>query len=158
MNSNKDTLQSLMKELSLSQTRCARVISEITLRPLSARAVRAWLTSPDNPSARNCPDWAINALVEYKSRPMVFDDEEELTDTGTPQNNTGTVEWTDKSKFPYSIEELDAAFTAAMEEGKRSKLEQIRYRCPRCRLRVFGQSDLWVVCGKCGCALVEMSN
>lgn len=38
---------------------------------------------------------------------------------------------------------------------KLSILEQIRYRCPQCRLRVFGKADLWVVCGECRCALEE---
>ena len=127
MQSNKDTLQVLMNELFLSQTRCAVVISEITLRPLSARAVRAWLTDPNNPSARKCPDWAINALVEYKNRPMFFDDEElndDLPIIGGHQKNTEAVEHAIhnfEQTFPYSFEELDAAFTAAVEEEKKAK-------------------------------------
>jgi hypothetical protein len=160
---NKTRFELLLRECWLTQTKAAKVISEITQRPLSARAVRSWLTDPANPSHRQCPEWAINALVEYKSRPMVFGDEED--NLGIQQNIPEVAASSDKtidSAFPYSFEELDAAFTAAFEEDKRakegkerSKLEQIRYRCPQCRLRVFGKADLWVVCGECRCALEE---
>jgi hypothetical protein len=156
---NKTRFELLLREYWLTQTKAAEVISEITQRPLSARAVRSWLTDPANPSHRQCPEWAINALAEYKNRPMVFDDDEpidNLPTVGALQNDTAN------QNFPYSFEELDSAFTAAMEEDKklkedekRSKLEQIRYRCPQCRLRVFGKADLWVVCGECRCALEE---
>ena len=169
MKNNAETLQVLMDELHLSQTRCALVISEITLRPLSARSVRAWLTDPTNPSSRNCPDWALTALLEYKSRPIVWDDEEPMVveppSISAHPNDSGKVESAIQKfegTFPYTFEELDAAFTASMEEEKkqkedktRSKLEQIRYRCPQCRLRVFGKADLWVICGECRCALEE---
>jgi len=164
---NKIRFEKLLRECWLTQTKAAEVISEITQRPLSARAVRSWLTDPANPSHRQCPEWAINALVEYKSRPMVFDDGEDdaqisaYVQKNTPEVAASSIKTID-SAFPYSFEELDAAFTAAFEEDKkakedkeRSKLEQIRYRCPQCRLRVFGKADLWVVCGECRCALEE---
>ena len=154
---NKTRFERLLRECWLNQTKAAEVISEITQRPLSARAVRSWLTDPANPSHRQCPEWAINALVEYKNRPMVFDDDEPIDD----QPSVSTASQTLLSLL-YSFEELDAAFTAAMDEEKklkedeqRSKLEQVRYRCPQCRLRVFGKADLWVVCGECRCALEE---
>ena len=169
MKNNAATLQVLMNELHLSQTRCASVISQITLRPLSARSVRAWLTDPTNPSARNCPDWAVKALVEYKSRPIVWDDEEPAIEeppsiTAHPaeaEKVESAIQKFDRT-FPYTFEELDAALRASIEEEKkekedkkRSKLEQIRYRCPQCRLRVFGKADLWIICGDCRCALEE---
>jgi hypothetical protein len=154
---NKTRFERLLRECWLNQTKAAEVISEITLRPLSARAVRSWLTDPANPSHRQCPEWAINALVEYKNRPMVFDDDEPIDDQPSVSAASHTL-----PSLPYSFEELDAAFTAAMDEEKklkedeqRSKLEQVRYRCPQCRLRVFGKADLWVVCGECRCALDE---
>ncbi len=154
---NKTRFEWLLRECGLNQTKAAEVISEITLRPLSARAVRSWLTDPANPSHRQCPEWAINALVEYKNRPMVFDDDEPIDDQPSVSTASQAL-----PSLPYSFEELDAAFTAAMEEDRklkedeqRSKLEQVRYRCPQCRLRVFGKADLWVVCGECRCALEE---
>ena len=88
---------------------------------------------------------------------MVFDDDEPIDDQPSVSTASQAL-----PPLPYSFEELDAAFTAAMEEDRklkedeqRSKLEQVRYRCPQCRLRVFGKADLWVVCGECRCALEE---
>lgn len=161
---NKTRFELLLRDCWLTQTKAAKVISEITQRPLSARAVRSWLTDPANSSYRQCPEWAINALVEYKNRPKVLDDEEDEVQisVGIQQTNPEVAAKTIDSTFPYSIEELDAAFTAAYEEDRkakedkeRSKLEQIRYLCPQCRLRVFGKADLWVICGECRCALEE---
>jgi hypothetical protein len=165
---NKTRFELLLRECWLTQTKAAEVISGITQRPLSARAVRSWLTDPTNPSHRQCPEWAINALVEYKNRPVVFEDDQSIDDLpcvgGQPKTSgaAGNAIQKFESTFPYSFEELDAALRASIEEEKkekedkkRSKLEKIRYRCPQCRLRVFGKADLWVVCGECRCSLEE---
>ena len=40
----------------------AKIISAVTTVPCSDRAVRAWLTDPETPNARTCPDWAVKAL------------------------------------------------------------------------------------------------
>ena len=118
---NKTRFERLLRECWLNQTKAAEVISEITQRPLSARAVRSWLTDPANPSHRQCPEWAINALVEYKNRPMVFDDDEPIDD----QPSVSTASQTLLSLL-YSFEELDAAFTAAMDEEKKLKEDEQR--------------------------------
>jgi hypothetical protein len=40
----------------------ASLIAEQTQRPCAPRTVRAWLADPATPSARPCPDWAVEAL------------------------------------------------------------------------------------------------
>ncbi|MCL6336280.1 hypothetical protein EXT65_21030 [Pectobacterium carotovorum subsp. carotovorum] len=55
---------SLLKEYGLTQARAAYLICEHTRRPCSVRAVRSWLNDPSKPSARTCPDWAVDALKQ----------------------------------------------------------------------------------------------
>lgn len=47
----------------------ADVISQLTARKVSARTVQAWLIEPGRPSSRQCPEWAVKALLDYKSIP-----------------------------------------------------------------------------------------
>jgi hypothetical protein len=77
---------------------------------------------------------------------MVFDDDEPIDD----QPSVGRLNETVSQPFPYSFEELDAAFTAAMEEDRklkedeqRSKLEQVRYRCHNAGCEFLGRPTCW---------------
>lgn len=47
----------------------ADVISKLTARNVSARTVQAWLIEPGRPSSRQCPEWAVKALLDYKAVP-----------------------------------------------------------------------------------------
>ncbi len=69
--------------------------------------------------------------------------------------------------LPYSLEELDAAFTAALAPPLRPAANAIpttkprqanykhKYRCPQCHMQLWGKPDLFVICGGCNCALIE---
>lgn len=161
---NKEKFESLLARCCLTQTRAAKVISDITQRPLSPRAVRAWLTDPTKPSFRSCPNWAIDALEEYERRPMVFDDEVEDTKDQHPSSNAKdkTVAHPDDLPIapgiPYSMRELeaafDASFSAPVKKPKRSPkvqqdYENVRYRCPDCKIQVWGAPNLIVGCITC---------
>lgn len=72
------------------------------------------------------------------------------------------------TNLPYSLEELDAAFTAAFFPQQlpasaaipttKPKLygNRHKYRCPGCYMQLWGKPDLNVVCGDCMVALVEV--
>lgn len=59
---NQAKLQIIIAENGYTQLQVAQTLEARTGRPCSLRAVQAWLANPDLPSARACPDWAINAL------------------------------------------------------------------------------------------------
>jgi hypothetical protein len=59
---NREKYLRLLEQASVTQVDSAGLIAEQTQRPCSPRTVRAWLTDPTTPSARPCPDWAVDAL------------------------------------------------------------------------------------------------
>lgn len=73
-----------------------------------------------------------------------------------------------EQSFPYSFEELEAAFTAAMQQTPEplrqiaiptskpaNKSNRHKYQCPQCSMQVWGKPDLYIVCGDCGKTLTE---
>jgi ribosomal protein S27E len=159
---NKERFELLLKDCWLTQTRAAEVIEEITQRPLSARAVRSWLTDQTKPSYRPCPDWAIEALQEYKRRPMVFDDEPAEPDVVAAINPDDQPI---ALGIPYTMKELMDAFEAAQAAPTKRRIsktqqehENIRYRCPSCKMQVFGASGLMVGCITCDETLIPMHD
>lgn len=68
---NQELLRSLLTQAGVSQARAAVLIAEHTSRPCSPRTVRSWLADASLPSARACPDWAINALKAALSGPHI---------------------------------------------------------------------------------------
>ncbi|KPY55666.1 hypothetical protein ALO93_200086 [Pseudomonas amygdali pv. sesami] len=68
---NRARFAQLLSENGIKQVKSAKLIFAVTNRPCSDRSVRAWLADPDLPSARKCPDWAVQALekaVDYMQR------------------------------------------------------------------------------------------
>lgn len=61
---NQELLRELLEKGNISQAEAAALIAEETKRPCSVRTVRAWLADASLPSARTCPDWAVNVLKE----------------------------------------------------------------------------------------------
>lgn len=59
----KDKLLWLIEQAGVTQARAAELIAQETKRPCSVRSVRAWLADSDKPSARTCPEWAVDALA-----------------------------------------------------------------------------------------------
>lgn len=59
---NREKYLALLAGSGVTQVESANLIAEQTQRPCSARTVRAWLASPEAPSARPCPDWAVEVL------------------------------------------------------------------------------------------------
>ncbi len=69
--------------------------------------------------------------------------------------------------FPYSMEELEAAFDATFPSQTlpasnnipttkpRQSSNKHKYRCPRCHMQLWGKPDLFVICGECNNVLVE---
>lgn len=55
-------LAALIARHGLPHAKVAELICSQTARPCSVRAVKAWLTAPEKPSARTCPEWALIAL------------------------------------------------------------------------------------------------
>lgn len=60
--SNQEKFRQLLSNSGITQAEAATLIAEETKRPCSVRAVRAWLADASLPSARTCPDWALQAL------------------------------------------------------------------------------------------------
>jgi hypothetical protein len=59
---NREAFQALLNEHQLTQAQGATLICAFTHRPCAVRTVRSWLNDPEKPSARPCPDWALEAL------------------------------------------------------------------------------------------------
>jgi hypothetical protein len=62
---NQEKLKNLLSDADITQAQAAEYIAISTRRPCSARSVRAWLAEPDLPSARACPDYAIQNLEAH---------------------------------------------------------------------------------------------
>ena len=67
--SNREKLQALLADLKsnagLTQKDAAEYLERKTRRPLSLRTFASYLTSPELPSARPCPDWVISELKKF---------------------------------------------------------------------------------------------
>ena len=59
---NRERLIELMLASRLDTSDVARILSEQTMRPCSRRTVQAWLSEPEKPSSRPCPEWAVTVL------------------------------------------------------------------------------------------------
>ena len=59
---NQEKYAALLAAAGITQAASAELIAAETQRPCSVRAVRAWLADPSKPSARECPEWAVQAL------------------------------------------------------------------------------------------------
>lgn len=74
---------------------------------------------------------------------------------------------TARQTFPYSIDELEAAFTAAFAPQLLPPAHPVpstkpkainnkhKYRCPKCHMQLWGKPELYVICGECDTTLVE---
>ena len=63
------TLSDLMLQPPPISTRdLARLLSKQTKRPVSQRAVQAWLTDSTNSSHRPCPKWALLILAAFRCK------------------------------------------------------------------------------------------
>lgn len=60
---NQQMLRDLLEKANVSQSKAAALIAEETKRPCSVRSVRAWLADSSLPSARPCPEWAVQILT-----------------------------------------------------------------------------------------------
>jgi predicted SprT family Zn-dependent metalloprotease len=71
------------------------------------------------------------------------------------------------SGFPYSFEQLEAAFNTAFASQLQPASQSVpttkpqssqnkhKYRCPQCQLQVWGKPKLFIKCGECETTLVE---
>lgn len=59
---NRTRFLNLLALHDIDKAKSAELITAVTMRPCSDRAVRAWLTEPESRNARTCPDWAVAAL------------------------------------------------------------------------------------------------
>ena len=66
--SNRDRLIELRGRLQLTQTQLAEEIQARTSRPCALRTIQAWEAPPEKPSARPCPDWAIEVVQRISGR------------------------------------------------------------------------------------------
>jgi hypothetical protein len=69
---NQSQLQAIIAKNGYTQLQVSQILEVRTGRPCRLRTVQAWLANPDLPSARACPDWAINTLNlrdDEKKRP-----------------------------------------------------------------------------------------
>lgn len=58
----REELAALLTRYGLTQARAASLISQNVERSCSVRSIKAWLSEPERPSSRPCPEWAIQAL------------------------------------------------------------------------------------------------
>ncbi|KKN96106.1 hypothetical protein LCGC14_0170350 [marine sediment metagenome] len=59
----------------VTHAKVATLLTAVTGRPCSERAIRSWLTDPENKSYRPCPDWAVAALARAKGYMQKYVDE-----------------------------------------------------------------------------------
>jgi len=57
----------MLEQLGITQAQAAELITKKTLRKVSTRAVKSWLSAPTAKTARACPAWAIKALKEIEN-------------------------------------------------------------------------------------------
>ena len=58
-----ERLREMIEGAELTQEQVAEMMTRRSGRPVSKRAVQAWLADPNRPSARPCPDWAPDLLA-----------------------------------------------------------------------------------------------
>lgn len=61
----KAEFRGIIDRLGITQAMAAEMISKKTERPLSARAVRAWLAKDAASSARPLPQWALDVMRSF---------------------------------------------------------------------------------------------
>ncbi|MDD5493543.1 MAG: hypothetical protein PHG36_02565 [Dehalococcoidia bacterium] len=54
----------MLEQLGITQAQAADLITKKTLRKVSTRTVKSWLSARTAKSARTCPAWAIKVLKE----------------------------------------------------------------------------------------------
>lgn len=65
---NREKLIELRARLGFTQTDAANFLAKKTKRPCSLRTVQSWEAPPEQVSARGCPDWAIELLLEMAEK------------------------------------------------------------------------------------------
>lgn len=61
----REELKRLMEQHTLKMTDVARIVCRNTQKPISMRAVRGWLASPEKPFARTCPAAVVEAVKSH---------------------------------------------------------------------------------------------
>ena len=68
---NQKEFRAILEQLGITQAQAAELITKKTLRKVSTRAVKSWLSAPTAKTAktaRTCPAWAIKVLNPNKIR------------------------------------------------------------------------------------------
>jgi hypothetical protein len=77
---NRRRFRHLLEIHHITQKESAKLISAVTGRPCSERAVRTWVGDPAKRSTSPCPDYAVRALekaIEYMEQAMARRSSEE---------------------------------------------------------------------------------
>ena len=64
---NQKEFRAILEQLGITQAQAAELITKKTLRKVSTRAVKSWLSAPTAKTARTCPAWAIKVLQEIEN-------------------------------------------------------------------------------------------
>ena len=67
---NQKEFRAILEQLGITQAQAAELITKKTLRKVSTRAVKSWLSAPTAKTAktaRTCPAWAIKVLKEIEN-------------------------------------------------------------------------------------------
>lgn len=62
---NQEILKEIIKNLGITQEETALILSELTGRSISYRAIKSWLANPELSSSRPCPEWPCEQLKDY---------------------------------------------------------------------------------------------
>lgn len=66
-----EELKHLMEQHTLNMRDVARIVCRETLKPVSMRAVRGWLASPEKGYSRPCPHSVVEAVKTHFQREVV---------------------------------------------------------------------------------------
>ncbi len=62
---NQKKLKEIIINLGITQEETALILSELTGRNISHRAIKSWLANPELSSSRPCPEWPCEQLKDY---------------------------------------------------------------------------------------------
>lgn len=59
---NREQFIALLEQHHLTHAQVVGLMCMQARRPIAVRTITYWVMPPERPAARDCPDWAVNAL------------------------------------------------------------------------------------------------
>jgi hypothetical protein len=93
----------------------ASILRKVTERKVSSRTIQAWLITPDKPSSRRCPTWAVKTLEEY-----VPNHKQELDDARRYRESLSSERWWSAANIRDN-KDIELATSEIERDAKRTK-------------------------------------